>query len=84
MSDGTPLLDLNLSYIGAVLSEMQSMYDKQAHLDIIAQIVGELCLYSDEFAEKASHIAEDMLFTRDHHIGNLFSGKFQQQIIILS
>jgi transcriptional regulator with XRE-family HTH domain/HEAT repeat protein len=75
LNDGAPLLDLHLNHIEAVPSEMRSPYDKQTHLDMIAQIVGELYLDADESVEKTSHVAEDTLFTIDHLIGNLFSGE---------
>lgn len=75
LNDVTPSLDLNLNHVEAVLSETRGTYDKQAHLDMIAQIVGELCVDSDEPMEKTSHVAEDTLFTIDHLIGNLFSGE---------
>lgn len=75
LNDGAPLFDLHLNHIETVTSETRSMYDRQAHLDMIAQIVGELYIDSDEPVEKMSHVAEDTLFTIDHLIGNLFSGE---------
>jgi transcriptional regulator with XRE-family HTH domain len=74
LSSGTPLLDLDhLSNSTAVLSPFQSTSDEQTHLDVIAQIVGELQAETGESAE-GHRFAEDTLTALDQLIGHLFTG----------
>jgi transcriptional regulator with XRE-family HTH domain len=71
LSGGVSLLDLDSSRSAALLSEVRRVSDEQAHLDVIAQIVGELGVEADE----ATHFTEDTLSTLDRLIGNLLTGE---------
>ena len=73
LSGGTSLLDLDRT---AMLPEASpALSGDQAHLDSIAQIVGELRAGWSETAEETQHLVEDTLSTIDHLIGNLLSGE---------
>ncbi len=75
LSGGTSLLDLDRTSRAMLPEASHAVYGDQAHLDSIAQIVGELRAGWSETAEETQHIAEDTLSTIDHLLGNLLSGE---------
>ena len=75
LGDSSAFLDRTRSLAEATPPHVQHVTDQQDHLDIVAQIVGELFIDTDEPVEKIRDIAEDTLFTIDHLIGNLLSGE---------
>lgn len=73
LSGGTSPLELERTLM---LSEAPHAFSgDQAHLDSIAQILGELRAGGSESAEATQQMAEDTLSTIDHLIGNLLSGE---------
>lgn len=73
LSGGTSLLDLERTL---TLPEASHAFSgDQAHLDSIAQIVGELRAGGSDTTEQTQQMAEDTLSTIDHLIGNLLSGE---------
>jgi len=75
LSGGTSLLDLERTPRSLLSEAPHVVPADQAHLDTIAQIVGELRAGWSETDEKTQHVAEDTLSTIDHLIGNLLSGE---------
>lgn len=74
LSGGASLLDLDSSRSTAMLPTLNGISDEQAHLDVIAQIVGELRTESDEPSE-GGYFAEDTLSTLDRLLGNLLASE---------
>lgn len=72
---GTPLLDLKLRHPEPLLPKTSPVTNDQTHLDMIAQIIGELHAASYDAEEKATHLAENTLSVIDQLIGNLLSGE---------
>ncbi len=75
LSDGASFPELNHNFAEAALPQVQALSEKHGQLEIIAQIVGELFIDSDDPVEKTKHVTEDTLFTIDHLLGNLLSGE---------
>ncbi len=73
LSGGISLLELDRT--GMFPEASPALSGDQAHLDSIAQIVGELRAGWSETAEETQHLAEDTLSAIDHLIGNLLSGE---------
>lgn len=71
LSSGVPVLDLDVSRSTTVLPNGHDVSEEQAHLDAVAQIIGEL---SHESAEEL-HPTEDILSSLDRLLGNLLTGK---------
>lgn len=74
LSGGSSLLDLDINRSANSLATTNGASSEQAHLDVIAQIVGALRTEVDEPAE-GNRFAEDTLSTLDKLIGGLLAGE---------
>lgn len=75
LSGGASLLDLDRTSRAMLPEAPYAISADQAHLESIAQIVGELRAGWSEKDEATQHMTEDTLSTIDHLLGNLLSGE---------
>lgn len=74
LNGGAPLLDLDASCSTDGPSNIRCASGEQAHLDVIAQIVGALHAEPDDPAREG-RFTEDTLSTLDRLIGNILTGE---------